>query len=152
MHTAAVRSREILHGLHDGFRSGPGSGTVSEGGFYLVQAPTDLLSASAQFLAASELSIIFGVPRVANFAHGSFYMVGAYVAYTFVEHLSERPPSRPSGVPRRLPLRPSLVTLCDAASETLSMGIGQRNSLSTVAQLALVPTTTRTDFARLIPT
>ena len=60
---------------------------MSEVGFYLVQALTGLSSASALFLVASGLSIIFGVTRVVNFAHGSFYMLGAYIAYTFVEHL-----------------------------------------------------------------
>ena len=60
---------------------------MSELGFYLVQALTGLSSASALFLVASGLSIIFGVTRVVNFAHGSFYMLGAYIAYTFVEHL-----------------------------------------------------------------
>ena len=56
-------------------------------GFYLVQALTGLASASALFLVASGLSIIFGVTRVVNFAHGSFYMLGAYIAYTLIGHL-----------------------------------------------------------------
>ena len=56
-------------------------------GFYLVQALTGLSSASALFLVASGLSIIFGVTRVVNFAHGSFYMLGAYIAYTLIGHL-----------------------------------------------------------------
>ena len=60
---------------------------MSDLGFYIVQALTGLSSASALFLVASGLSIIFGVTRVVNFAHGSFYMLGAYIAYTFVEHL-----------------------------------------------------------------
>ena len=33
------------------------------------------------FLIASGLSLIFGVLRILNFAHGSFYMVGAYLAW-----------------------------------------------------------------------
>ena len=61
---------------------------MSDLGFYLVQALTGLASASALFLVASGLSIIFGVTRVVNFAHGSFYMLGAYIAYTFVEQLA----------------------------------------------------------------
>ena len=60
---------------------------MSDLGFYLVQALTGLSSASALFLVASGLSIIFGVTRVVNFAHGSFYMLGAYIAYTLVELL-----------------------------------------------------------------
>ena len=36
------------------------------------------------FLLAAGLSIIFGVMDVLNLAHGSFYMVGAYIAYSVV--------------------------------------------------------------------
>ena len=36
------------------------------------------------FLIASGLSLIFGVLRVLNFAHGSFYMIGAYLAWQVV--------------------------------------------------------------------
>lgn len=54
-------------------------------GFYVVQVLTGLSSAAALFLVASGLSIIFGVTRVVNFAHGSFYMLGAYIAYSVIE-------------------------------------------------------------------
>ena len=53
-------------------------------GFYIVQFLTGLSDASALFLVASGLSLIFGVTRIVNFAHGSFYMVGAYVAYFLI--------------------------------------------------------------------
>lgn len=53
-------------------------------GFYFAQLLTGLANASSLFLIASGLSIIFGVTRIVNFAHGSFYMVGAYLAYTLV--------------------------------------------------------------------
>ena len=36
------------------------------------------------FLIASGLSLVFGVLRVLNFAHGSFYMLGAYIAWQMV--------------------------------------------------------------------
>ena len=49
--------------------------------FLLVQALSGLASAASLFLVASGLSIIFGVTRIVNFAHGAFYMLGAYVAY-----------------------------------------------------------------------
>ena len=52
--------------------------------FYFVQFLTGLASASSLFLVASGLSIIFGVTRVVNFAHGSFYMLGAFIAYSLV--------------------------------------------------------------------
>jgi len=55
--------------------------------FYIVQFLTGLASAASLFLVASGLSVIFGVSRVVNFAHGSLYMLGAYLAYTLVTHL-----------------------------------------------------------------
>jgi branched-chain amino acid transport system permease protein len=48
--------------------------------FYFAQFLTGLSSASSLFLVACGLSLIFGVTRIVNFAHGSFYMLGAYVA------------------------------------------------------------------------
>lgn len=59
--------------------------------FYVVQFLTGLASASSLFLIASGLSIIFGVTRVVNFAHGSFYMLGAYISFTLVSRISVGP-------------------------------------------------------------
>lgn len=39
------------------------------------------------WLVASGLTLIFGVLRVLNFAHGSFYMLGAYLCYTSLRYL-----------------------------------------------------------------
>lgn len=52
---------------------------------FLVQLINGLAAASSLFLVAAGLSLIFGVTRIINFAHGSFYMVGIYVAYTLVD-------------------------------------------------------------------
>ena len=49
----------------------------------LIQLLNGLASTSTLFLAALGLTIIFGVCRVVNFAHGSFYMLGLYMAYNF---------------------------------------------------------------------
>jgi branched-chain amino acid transport system permease protein len=46
-----------------------------------VQLLNGLASASSLFLVAAGLTLIFGVTRIVNFAHGSFYMLGAYAAY-----------------------------------------------------------------------
>src|ERR1700726_1936521 len=56
--------------------------------FYFVQFLTGLASAASLFLVASGLSIIFGVTRIVNFAHGAFYMLGAYMAFTLTERFS----------------------------------------------------------------
>jgi branched-chain amino acid transport system permease protein len=45
---------------------------------------TGLAGASSLFLVAAGLSLIFGVTRVVNFAHGSFFMLGLYLAATLV--------------------------------------------------------------------
>jgi branched-chain amino acid transport system permease protein len=49
----------------------------------LFQALNGLATASSLFLVGAGLSLIFGVTRIINIAHGSFYMVGLYLAYTF---------------------------------------------------------------------
>ena len=46
------------------------------------QALNGLASASGLFFVAAGLSLIFGVTRIINMAHGSLYMLGAYVAVT----------------------------------------------------------------------
>jgi branched-chain amino acid transport system permease protein len=43
-----------------------------------------LTAAMFLFLIASGLSLIFGVLRVLNFAHGSLYMIGAYLAWQYM--------------------------------------------------------------------
>ncbi|MET3498036.1 ABC transporter permease [Variovorax boronicumulans] len=54
---------------------------------FVVQLLNGLAGASSLFLVAAGLSLIFGVTRIVNFAHGSFFMVGIYVAYTLVDKL-----------------------------------------------------------------
>ena len=52
---------------------------------FAVQLLNGLAGASSLFLVAAGLSLIFGVTRIVNFAHGSFYMLGIYVAYALVD-------------------------------------------------------------------
>jgi branched-chain amino acid transport system permease protein len=60
-------------------------------GFLLVQFLTGLASASSLFLVAAGLTVIFGVTRVVNFAHGSLYMLGAYLGWTILRALPRDP-------------------------------------------------------------
>src|SRR5438067_3960004 len=48
----------------------------------LFQALNGLAAAASLFLVGAGLSLIFGVTRIINIAHGSFYMLGLYLAYT----------------------------------------------------------------------
>lgn len=50
------------------------------------QAFSGLTTSVFLFMAAIGLSLIFGVVRVLNFAHGSFYMIGAFCAYQFTKY------------------------------------------------------------------
>src|SRR5438128_9810029 len=49
----------------------------------LFQALNGLATASGLFFVAAGLSLIFGVTRIVNIAHGSLYMLGTYLAWTF---------------------------------------------------------------------
>ncbi len=53
----------------------------------IVQLLNGLAGASSLFLVGAGLSLIFGVTRIVNFAHGSFYMLGIFIAYTLVDKL-----------------------------------------------------------------
>lgn len=54
---------------------------LSSGACAVTQISTALIIGMLLFMVASGLSLIFGVLGVINFAHGAFYMVGAYFAY-----------------------------------------------------------------------
>ena len=57
----------------------------------LVQLLSGLANAMFLFLIASGLSLIFGVTRIVNFAHGSFYMLAAYLTYSLAAALPGGP-------------------------------------------------------------
>src|SRR3954469_8603890 len=40
--------------------------------------------AMAGFLVAAGLTLVFGILKILNFAHGTFFMVGAYITYSLV--------------------------------------------------------------------
>jgi branched-chain amino acid transport system permease protein len=48
---------------------------------FLIQCLNSLQYGLLLFLVASGLTLIFGIMGVINLAHGSFYMIGAYLAY-----------------------------------------------------------------------
>ncbi len=57
----------------------------------VAQLLNGLAGASALFLVAAGLTLIFGVTRVVNFAHGSLYMLGAFIAYSLVSSFGRGP-------------------------------------------------------------
>jgi len=54
---------------------------------FLFQAINGLSAASGLFFVAAGLSLIFGVTRIINIAHGSLYMLGTYIAYTLATRI-----------------------------------------------------------------
>jgi branched-chain amino acid transport system permease protein len=80
----------------------------------LVQLVNGLAQASTLFLLASGLSLIFGVTRVVNFAHGSFTMVGLYAAIAMAERLGGA-----AGFWLALPLAALAVGVLGAVAEML---------------------------------
>src|SRR5512142_2606994 len=49
---------------------------------FLIQLLNALQYGLLLFLVASGLTLIFGIMGIINLAHGSFYMIGAYMAFT----------------------------------------------------------------------
>ena len=52
--------------------------------FWITQSFNGLSYGALLFLLASGLSLIFGVMRVVNLAHGSYFMLGGYVGLSVV--------------------------------------------------------------------
>jgi branched-chain amino acid transport system permease protein len=52
--------------------------------FWLIQTFNGISYGALLFLVGSGLSLIFGVMRIVNLAHGSYFMLGGYVALTVI--------------------------------------------------------------------
>ncbi len=52
--------------------------------FWIIQAFNGISYGALLFLLASGLSLIFGVMRIVNLAHGSYFLLGGYVALTVI--------------------------------------------------------------------
>src|SRR5271154_7337228 len=53
--------------------------------FFLIQILNGVQYGLLLFLVASGLTLIFGIMGIINLAHGSFYMMGAYLAFSLSE-------------------------------------------------------------------
>jgi branched-chain amino acid transport system permease protein len=65
-----------------------GAGFGQEGNVpqFIIVALNGLTLAGLYFIVASGFTLIFGLMRVVNMAHGSFYLLGGYVAYELLKH------------------------------------------------------------------
>ena len=64
---------------------------ITNGPLIAVQVMSGLSVGMFLFLVSVGMSLIFGVTRIVNLAHGAFYMVGAYLMVTLVEVLPAQP-------------------------------------------------------------
>ncbi|WMT74475.1 branched-chain amino acid ABC transporter permease [Bradyrhizobium sp. Ash2021] len=66
---------------------------ITNGPLIAVQVMSGLSVGMFLFLLSVGMSLIFGVTRIVNLAHGSFYMVGAYLMAALIEVLPGNPVS-----------------------------------------------------------
>ena len=87
---------------------------------FLVQCLNAVQYGLLLFLVASGLTLIFGIMGVINLAHGSFYMLGAYLAFALAPLV------------RRLVLHPaaSSASCSRSCSATCSSGCSSASSTS----------------------
>ena len=72
---------------------------MADGSILLIQVLNGVQYGLLLFLVASGLTLIFGIMGVINLAHGSFYMMGAYIAFSLTERLGNLWLAIPVGIP-----------------------------------------------------
>src|SRR5436190_1031248 len=65
---------------------GKGFGETGNGPQLVIVALNGLSLAGLYFITASGFTLIFGLMRVVNMAHGALYLLGGYVALDLLEH------------------------------------------------------------------
>src|SRR2546430_4627565 len=53
--------------------------------FWIIQTLNSVAFGGLLFLLSSGFSLIFGLMRIPNLAHGAFFMLGAYFGYTLLQ-------------------------------------------------------------------
>jgi len=72
--------------------------------FLLIQTLNGIQYGLLLFLIASGLTLVFGIMGIINLAHGSFYMIGAYLAFSFTQWTGSLPLAIVLGIPVTLVL------------------------------------------------
>src|SRR5262245_47221627 len=55
-----------------------------QGQFWIIQTLNSVAFGGLLFLLSSGFSLIFGLMRIPNLAHGAFFMLGAYFGYSLL--------------------------------------------------------------------
>ena len=69
---------------------------------FLIQTLNSLQYGLLLFLVASGLTLVFGIMGIINLAHGSFYMIGAYLAFALTSLTGSLVPAILLGIPLAL--------------------------------------------------
>src|SRR5471032_210534 len=77
--------RNLAHAC--GNRSGPQQAMMT------IQVLSGISHGAVLFVAAAGLTLTYGILRIANFAHGSLYMLGAFVTFTIVRQFGNSTPT-----------------------------------------------------------
>ena len=67
--------------------------------FLVIQTLNGIQYGLLLFLIASGLTLVFGIMGIINLAHGSFYMIGAYLAFSFTQWTGSLPVAILLGIP-----------------------------------------------------
>jgi branched-chain amino acid transport system permease protein len=139
-----------------------GSAVSDPGAFFRVLLDA-LTFAGLLFIVASGFSLIFGLMRVVNMAHGSFYLLGGYIAYEIQQWMNPEAqgfPLQPEQVTTWEWILPLIVTIvCIAA---FGLGVQQlllrwnqgqdlRQALITIAVSVIVADQVIAHFPRHVP-
>src|SRR3954463_971548 len=65
---------------------GKGFGSTGNGPQFVVVALNGLSLAALYFITASGFTLVFGLMRVVNMAHGALYLLGGYLALDLIQH------------------------------------------------------------------
>jgi branched-chain amino acid transport system permease protein len=65
---------------------GKGFGATGNGPQFVIVALNGLSLAALYFITASGFTLVFGVMRVVNMAHGALYLLGGYLALDLIQH------------------------------------------------------------------
>src|SRR5579859_4740782 len=81
-----------------GYPAKSGAPVVMDIATFLIQLLNAVQYGLLLFLVAGGLTLIFGIMGIINLAHGSFYMVGAYLAWSLSMHLGSLWLAIPAGL------------------------------------------------------
>jgi branched-chain amino acid transport system permease protein len=81
--TLSIQSLRTWAKLNPKASRGKGTGAV-DARFWLIQAFNGISYGALLFLVGSGLSLIFGVMRIVNLSHGSYFLLGGYIALSVI--------------------------------------------------------------------